>query len=465
MTAATSMFPADTYASRRSRLQASFTNGLLLFFGNDEAPRNYTDNTYRFRQDSSFLYYAGVNQAGWAMVIDVDEGTTTAFADDLDIDAIVWTGPQPSVKDLAARAGIDRTAPAGALAGVLAKAKGSGREIRFLPPYRADNALKLYRLLGVRPDEARAKASVDFIRAVVEQRAVKSAEEIAEIEKAVDTTADMHVAAIQMARPGMLESDIAARVTQIALAAGGDISFTVIATVHGETLHNHFYGNRLESGRLFLLDCGAESASGYAGDLTSTFPVDRTFTSRQRDVYDVVIRAQQAAVDALAPGVPFRDIHLLACRTLAEGLKGLGLMKGDLDAAVAEGAHAMFMPSGLGHMMGIDVHDMEDLGELYVGYQGGARSTQFGLKSLRLARPIEPGFVFTVEPGVYFIPELMDRWRAEGKFRDFIDYDTLETYRDFGGIRYEENYVAGERTCQRLGKERPKTAAEIEALR
>jgi Xaa-Pro aminopeptidase len=263
----------------------------------------------------------------------------------------------------------------------------------------------------------------------------------------------------------MLESDIAARVTEVALAAGGDISFTVIATIHGETLHNHFHGNRLEPGRLFLLDCGAESATHYAGDLTSTFPVARTFTPRQKDVYDVVIGAQQAAVDALAPGVPFRDIHLLACRALAEGLKGLGLMKGDLDAAVAEGAHAMFMQSGLGHMMGLDVHDMEDLGELYVGYQGKPRSTQFGLKSLRLARPIEPGFVFTVEPGVYFIPELMDRWKAEGKFRDFIDYDTLETYRDFGGVRYEENYVAGERTCRRLGKDRPKTTAEVEALR
>lgn len=459
------MFPADVYASRRSRLQASFTNGLLLFLGNDEAPRNYFDNTYRFRQDSSFLYYVGVNQAGWAMVIDVDEGTTTAFADDLDIDAIVWTGPQPSVKELAARSGIDRTAPASALAEVLAAAKAKGREIRFLPPYRADNALKLHRMLGVHPDEAKAKASVDFIRAVIEQRALKTAEEIVEIEKAVNTSVDMHVAAIAMARPGMLESDIAARVTEIALAAGGDISFTVIATTHGETLHNHYYGNRLESGRLFLLDCGAEGASGYAGDLTSTFPIDRKFTSRQKDVYDVVIRAQQAAVNALAPGVPFRDIHMLSCRALVEGLKGLGLMKGDTDAAVAEGAHAMFMQTGLGHMMGLDVHDMEDLGELYVGYEGQPRSTQFGLKSLRLARPIKPGFVFTVEPGVYFIPELIDRWKAEGRFRDFINYDTLETYRDFGGIRYEEDYVAGERTCRRLGKDRPKTAAEVEALR
>jgi Xaa-Pro aminopeptidase len=459
------MFPASTYGQRRSHLQATFDKGLLLFLGNDESPRNYADNAYRFRQDSTFLYYMGVDHPGWAAVIDLDEGTTTAFADDLTIDAIVWTGPQPSVAELASRAGIERTAPAAALAEVVAAATAKGRDVRFLPPYRADNAVKLFRMLGVHPEEARARASVDFIRAVIAMRANKSEEEIAEIEAAVNTTVDMHAAALSMARPGMLESDIAARVTEVALAAGGDISFTVIATIHGETLHNHFYGNRLESGRLFLLDAGAESVGHYAGDLTSTFPVDRAFTPRQKEVYDIVLAAQDAAVGALAPGVPFRDVHLLACHTLAEGLKDLGLMKGDLDAAVEQGAHAMFMQSGLGHMMGLDVHDMEDLGELHVGYQGEPRSTQFGLKSLRLARPLEPGFVFTVEPGVYFIPELIDRWRGEGRFREFLDYDRLEQYRDFGGIRYEENYVMETEGGRRLGKDRPRTTAEVEAMR
>lgn len=459
------MFSPDTYRQRRNSLQARFDRGLLLFIGNDESPRNYADNTFHFRQDSTFLYYMGVDQPRWAAVMDLDGGTTTAFGDDLTLDAIVWTGPQPSVDELASRAGIEQTAPAAALGDVLAAAREKGRQVRFLPPYRPENALKLFRVLGVHPDEARAKASVDFIRAVIDQRAIKSAEEVAEIETAVNTTVDMHLAAVTMARPGMLESDIAAKVTEVALAAGGDLSFTVIATIHGETLHNHYHGNRLESGRLFLLDAGAESVSHYAGDLTSTFPVDRTFTPRQKDVYDVVLAAQDAAVGALAPGVPFRDVHLLACRTLAGGLEGLGLMKGDLDAAVEQGAHAMFMQSGLGHMMGLDVHDMEDLGELWVGYQGEPRSTQFGLKSLRLARPLEPGFVFTVEPGVYFIPELIDRWKADGRFREFIDYNRLEQYRGFGGIRYEENYVMDGQGGRRLGKDRPRTTAEVEAMR
>lgn len=459
------MFPPQTYIQRRSRLQAKFDNGLLLFLGNDDSPMNYADNTFHFRQDSTFLYFMGVDQPGWAAVIDLDAGTTTAFANDLDLDAIVWTGVLPSVAELASRGGITRTAPATALPDVVAKAKAQGRAIRFLPPYRSENAVKLFRMLGVHPDEATSQASVDFVRAVVDMRAVKDADEIAEIEKAVDTTVDMHLAGMAMARPGMLEADIAARVTEIALAAGGHLSFPVIATIHGETLHNHFHGNRLESGRLFLLDAGAETAQHYAGDLTCTFPVDRTFTPRQKEIYDVALSAHVAAVAALKPGVPFRDVHLLGCRTLAEGLKGLGLMKGDLDLAVEQGAHAMFFQCGLGHMMGLDVHDMEDLGEQWVGYQGQPHSTQFGLKSLRLARPLEPGFVFTVEPGVYIIPELIDRWKAEGKFLDFINYDTLEQYRDFGGVRIEENFVVRERDCRRLGKDRPRTTAQVEAMR
>ena len=423
------------------------------------------DNTFHFRQDSSFLYYMGVDQPGWAAVIEVEDGSTTAFATDIDLDAIVWTGVLPSVAELAGRAGITQTRPAAALADVLAKAKAQGRAIRFLPPYRPENALKLFRMLGVHPDEARSKASVELVRAVVEMRVRKDAGEIAEIEKAVNTSVDMHVAATKMAKPGMLEAEIAARVTEIAMNAGGNISFPVIATVHGETLHNHYHGNRLESGRLFILDAGAETVTHYAGDLTSTFPVDRTFTPRQKELYDVVLAGYDAAVAALEPGVPFLKVHLIAARAMAEGLKGAGLMKGDLDAAVEQGAHALFFPHGLGHMMGLDVHDMEDLGEQWVGYQGQPRSTQFGLKSLRLARPIEPGFVFTIEPGLYLIPELIDRWKADGRLHDFINYDALAPYRDFGGIRFEENYLVTGTGRRRLGKDRPRTAADIEALR
>jgi Xaa-Pro aminopeptidase len=460
------MFRPDTYVRRRSALHANFTDGLLLFLGNEESPMNYADNAYHFRQDSSFLYYIGVDQPGWAAVIDVDEGTTTAFANDLDLDAIVWTGVLPSVAELAGRAGITSTAPAAALADVLGRAKARGRTIRFLPPYRAENSLKLFRLLGVHPDTTAAEASEELVRAVVNMRNRKDADEIAEIEKAVDVSADMHVAAIRMARPGMMESEIAARVAQIAQAAGGQLSFPVIATVHGETLHNHYHGNRLDSGRLMILDAGAETGSHYAGDLTSTFPVDRTFTARQKTIYDIVLAGSEAAVKALRPGINFRDVHLLAARTMAEGLKGAGLMKGSVNDAVEQGAHAMFFPHGLGHMMGLDVHDMEDLGEHWVGYDGQpTRSKQFGLKSLRLARPLEPGFVFTIEPGIYFIPELIDRWQADGKFRDFINYDALPAYRDFGGIRYEENYVVTDTGARRLGKDRPRTTAEVEALR
>ncbi len=296
-------------------------------------------------------------------------------------------------------------------------------------------------------------------------RVIKTAEEVSEIERAVDITVDMHMAAMRMAKPGAKEADIAAKITEIALAAGGNLSYPIIATVHGETLHNHRHDNTLQSGQLFLVDAGAETAMHYAGDLTSTCPVAQTFTNRQREIYQVVLKAHLAAIEHLKPSVPFRQIHLLACRTLAEGLKDLGLMKGDLDAAVEQGAHAMFFQCGVGHMMGLDVHDMESLGEVWVGYEGQPKSTQFGIKSLRLARPLQTGFVLTIEPGIYFIPTLIDRWKAEGRFADFIDYDRLETYRDFGGIRIEENLLITATGHRILGKSRPRTPEEVEAVR
>lgn len=459
------MFAAGTYANRQAQLCASLQSGLLLFLGNGESAMNYADNTYPFRQDSTWLYYFGIDHPGLAAVIDIDEHRTVIFGDDLTLDAIVWTGPQPTIPELASRAGVADTAPASALADVLRKATSAGRTIRFLPPYRGEHRLVLADVLGLPLGQVDTGASVDFIRAVVAMRNHKSAEEVAEIELAVNTSVDMHVTAMVMARPGMRESDIAATVTDIALAAGGGLSFPVIATVHGETLHNHYHGNTLVSGGLFLLDCGAETGMHYAGDLTSTFPVDPTFTSRQKDVYQVVLDAHLAAVAAVKPGRPFREIHLLACRTLAEGLKGLGLMKGDLDEAVAQGAHAMFFQCGLGHMMGLDVHDMENLGEVWVGHEGQPKSTQFGLKSLRLARPLEPGFVITVEPGLYFIPELIRRWKADGRFPDYICYDRLDTFADFGGARIEENILVTPDGHRILGKARPRTIAEVEAIR
>jgi Xaa-Pro aminopeptidase len=459
------MFPVQTYIDRRARLQAQLSSGLLLFLGNDESPMNYAANTFHFRQDSTFLYFFGVDQPGWAAVIDLDEGRTVLFADDLTIDDIVWTGVLPKVAELAANGGVTETRPAVALDAVVKDAVARGRTVRYLPPYRPENKLKLFGLLGIHPDRQSDAASVDLVRTVVEMRVIKSADEIAEIETAVNTSVDMHLAAMRMVRPGMMESEVAARVTEIAIAAGGHLAFPVIATVHGETLHNHFHGNTLKPGDMFLLDAGAETAMHYAGDLTSTFPVDATFTPHQKEVYQVVLGAHLAAVGACRPGVRFRDVHGLSCRGLAEGLKDLGLMKGNLDDAVEQGAHAMFFQCGTGHMLGLDVHDMEDLGEVWVGYEGQAKSTQFGLKSLRLARPLQPGFVFTVEPGLYFIPELARRWKAEGKFTDYIDYGTLETYLAFGGIRIEDNVLVTPDGCRILGKWRPRTLEEVEGVR
>jgi Xaa-Pro aminopeptidase len=459
------MFSAGTYADRRSSLAASVGSGVLVFLGNGESPMNYTDNTYPFRQDSTWLYYFGIDHAGMAALVDVDEHRTVVFGNDLTLDDIVWTGPQPTVAELAARAGVTESAPAAALADALERARSGGRTVHYLPPYRDEHRLTLSRLLAMPVSRVDAGFSLAFVRAVVDMRNHKSDEEIAEIERAVDTSVDMHVAAMQMVRPGLRESDIAARVTEIALAGGGGLSFPVIATIHGETLHNHYHGHTLASGNLFLLDCGAETAMHYAGDLSSAFPVSTTFDGRQKDVYQVVLEAHLAAVAAVRPGRPFREIHLLACRTIAEGMKSLGLMSGDVDEAVAAGAHAMFFQCGLGHMMGLDVHDMENLGEVWVGYDGLPKSTQFGLKSLRLARPLEPGFVLTVEPGIYFIPELIRRWKAEARFTGFIRYDRLEAFADFGGARIEENLVVTPDGHRILGKPRPRTVEEIEAVR
>jgi Xaa-Pro aminopeptidase len=459
------MFSKETYRQRRAGLCSRIDGGLLLFLGNGESPMNYADNCFPFRQDSSFLYYFGLDQADLAAVIDVDEGSTEVFGDELTIDHIVWMGDLPTVAERAEMVGVTDTRPRAALSEIVKTAVASGRPVRFLPPYRTDNALLLHELLGVPMREAGDRASLDFIRAVVDQRSVKSDEEIVELDRAVDISVEMHIAAMRMARPGMLESEIAAEVERVAVAAGGRISFPVIATIHGETLHNHFHGNTLSEGDLFLLDAGAETAMGYAGDLSSTFPVSPTFSERQRTIYELQLAAYETAIGMLAPGVPNREVHFAAARVIAEGMKDLGLMKGDIDEALATGAHAMFFPCGVGHMMGLDVHDMEDLGEVHVGYGGEAKSTQFGLKSLRLGRELQPGFVITIEPGIYFVPQLMDLWRAENHCADFLDFDALDQWRDFGGVRNEEDFLITSDGARRLGTAKPLRIDEIEALR
>lgn len=459
------MFPAQTYISRRSRLKETIESGLILILGNDESPMNYADNLFPFRQDSSFLYFFGLDQPRLAGVIDADSGEEIIFGDDLTIDDIVWMGAQPTLADRSRLVGISKTPPLSGLCHMVDEAASKGRKIHLLPPYRAENKIELWRLLGLDPAVAHDAASIELIKAVVNQRIYKSAEEIAEIEKAVNTTVAMHLAAMKMARPGMVEAQIAAEVHKTALAAGGNLSFPVIATVHGETLHNHFHGHTLESGQMFLLDAGAETAMHYAGDMSSTFPVDNKFTDRQKEIYQIALDAHLASVDMLRPGVKFKDVHFAACKTIAAGLREMGLMKGNIDDAVGQGAHALFFPCGTGHMIGLDVHDMEDLGEVYVGYDGKPKSTLFGLKSLRLARALEPGFVHTIEPGIYLIPALIDLWRGEGRFKDFIDYDRVEEYRDFGGIRNEEVYAITGSGARLLGNPLPKTIDEVEAVR
>ncbi len=459
------MFPRETYVARRDALMSQFDGGLLLFLGHTDSPMNYADNPYHFRQDSTFLYYFGLNQAELAAIIDVDAGTSTIFGDELSIDYIVWMGDLPTVASRAERVGASDTQPLTALAEILGRAVAAGRAIHFLPPFRAETKLQLRDFLEVPHDEAISEASAELIKAVVAQRNYKTDEEVSEIERAVATSVSMHEAAIRMTRPGMKEMEISAEVERIAMAAGGSVAFPVIATVNGQTLHNHFHGNTISDGDLFLLDTGAETAMGYAGDLTSTFPVSPRFSDQQKTVYEIMLSAYDSAVSALAPGVPNRDVHFAACRTIFEGMKGLGIMKGDTEEALAAGAHAMVMPHGIGHMMGMDVHDMENLGEVEVGYAGKEKSTQFGLKSLRLARPLETGFVLTIEPGIYFIPQLMDAWRAKGQLAEFIDYDELGKWRDFGGVRNEEDFLITAEGARRLGPRKPQTVEELEALR
>jgi Xaa-Pro aminopeptidase len=457
------MFPREIYVRRRAALKKSMKSGLLLFLGNEESPMNYPANQYDFRQDSSFLYYWGLDTPALAAVIDIDDDAETLYGDDPTVADIVWTGPQPLLSEKAVNVGVNRTLPTAGLKETVVAAVRKGRAVHYLPPYRADNVLKIEQLLGIHPSFTREYASMEFVKAVVAQRSIKAPEEIAEIEKALDITYEMQIHAMRATRAGMVERDIAGAMHGIALARGGNLAFPIIFSIHGETLHNHFHGNTMQKGNIVVNDCGAESELHYAGDLTRTFPVSGQFTDRQKEVYRIVLESQRQALEAVKPGVPHREIHLLACRALASGLKDLGLMKGDVDEAVRQGAHAMFFQCGLGHMMGLDVHDMEDLGEKYVGYDGVERSPQFGLCYLRLATPLRPGFVITCEPGIYLIPALIDQWKAERRHEQFINYDMVERYRGFGGIRIEDDVVVTETGYRLLGTPVPKTIAEVEA--
>ena len=459
------MFSKETYIQRRSRLRKELGSGIILLLGSDESPMNYADNTYHFRQDSNVLYFSGISHPEIALVLDVDQEKDILFGDDYTIDHIVWMGQQPKMSERAARSGMHETNPISKLKSYLEEAKQKGRKIHFTPPYRPENKIKLFHLLGILPDESKKASSLDLVKAIVAQRNYKSKEELDQIEMAVNITVDMHLAAMRMARPGMKESVIAAEMERIALAAGGKISFPVIATINGQTLHNHYHGNTLVEERMFLLDCGAETPMGYAGDMSSTFPVGKRFTEKQKEIYQVALDSHEKAISLLKPGIAFKEVYLESAKTIMQGMKNLGFVKGNIEDAVAQGAHAMFFPCGLGHMMGLDVHDMEDLGEEYVGYDNELKSTQFGMKSLRLGRKLEPGFVLTIEPGSYFIPDLIDLWKSENRFSDYLNYEKINAYRDFGGCRNEEDFVITENGYRLLGKELPKTIIDVEKER
>lgn len=459
------MFSANTYTQRREALQGKINKGLLVFLGNEESPMNYTDNTYHFRQDSNFLYFFGIDKTGMAAIIDLDNGTTTLYGDDISVDHVIWMGPQPSMDALAASIGVANTAPFAQLADALRSATQAQRTVHYLPPYRDNNSIRLSNWLGESLAAVAQGASEEFVKAVIDLRSYKSEEEIAEMEKALVTTKEMHLTAMRTARPGLTEANVTGAVHGVAVGGGGNLAYPIILTVNGQTLHNHYHGNTLKSGQLVLGDFGAETSTYYAGDITRTFPVDDHFTDKQKAIYQIVLDAEIGAIEALRPGVTYQEIHLLAARIITTGLQGLGLMKGNIDDSIAAGAHALFFPHGLGHMIGMDVHDMEDLGEDLVGYDEEIqRSTQFGFRSLRLGRKLEAGFVLTIEPGIYFIPELTDQWKAEGRHLEYINYEQLAAYRNFGGIRIEDNYLITDSGSRLLGPPIPKTIAEVEAV-
>jgi Xaa-Pro aminopeptidase len=454
------MFSQEIYTGRRETLKKSIGNGLALFLGNDEASCNYGDNTYPYRQDSTFLYYFGLNYAGLSAIIDIDEDREIIFGDELTVDDIIWMGTQPTLYEKCSAAGISEPMPSASLADCLKKAQQKGQKVHFLPSYRPEHRIKLWNLLDVKPGDE--KFSEDFVKAVVNMRNHKTAGEIAEIEKACLVTADMHLAAMKTIRPGIYEYEVVAAIQEVAQRNNCGLSFPIIASRNGQTLHNHYHGNKIKEGDLFLVDAGAETETGYAGDMSSTTPVGGKFTDRQREIYKIQSAMHDSSVAALKPGIAFEEVYNISARVMVEGLKQTGLMKGDAYEAVNEGAHALFYPHGLGHMMGLDVHDMENLGEIYVGYGGKPKSEQFGRRSLRLARDLEVGFVHTIEPGIYFIPELIDQWKAENRLAQFINYELVETYKDFGGIRNEEDYLITETGARLLGKRIPRTVEEIE---
>ena len=458
------MFSKETYIQRRAELKKLVGEGIIVLFGNNEAPCNYPANGYApFRQDSTFLYYFGQHRDGLVGVIDIDNDEEWLLGDDIDIEDIVWMGFVPSVSDLAAEVGVTKTAPMSKLKEIV-----NSKSLHFLPPYRHDTKIQLMDLTGIHPAEQKEKASLKLIQAVVKMRATKSREEIAYIDAACEVGYVMHTTAQMLIRPGVTERFVAGQVDGIARSLAQGNSFATIFSQHGEIMHGSPSDNKLEDGRLVLCDAGCE-LDDYCSDHTRTMPVNGKFTQRQLEIYSIVEACHDYVLEVAKPGVKYQDVHFAVCRLMTDRLKELGLMKGDTEEAVRAGAHAMFLPHGQGHMMGMDVHDMEGLGQIYVGFDDETRPNleQFGTNCLRMGRRLEPGFVLTDEPGIYFIPHLIDLWRKEGHCKEFLNFEKLETYKDFGGIRIEDDILITKDGCRFLGTKRipyhPKDVEEFMA--
>jgi len=448
------MFSKETYIRRRAELKRLVGQGIIVLFGNNDAPANYPANAYApMRQDSTFLYYFGQHRDGLVGVIDIDNNEEWLLGDDIDVEDIVWMGYTPSVSDLAAEVGVTKTAPLSSLTSHLSPL--TSKRVHFLPPYRHDTMIQIMDLLGIHPSQQRAASSIDLIKAVVKMRSTKSAEEIAIIDAACDVGYVMHTTAQMLIKPGVTERFVGGQVDGIARSLAQGVSFATIFSQHGEIMHGNPSDAKLEAGRLALCDAGCE-LNDYCSDNTRTMPVNGKFTQKQLEIYSIVEACHDYVLEVAKPGVRYMDVHFAVCRLMTERLKELGLMKGDVDEAVRAGAHAMFLPHGLGHMMGMDVHDMEGLGQIYVGFDDETRPNleQFGTNCLRMGRKLEPGFVVTDEPGIYFIPHLIDLWKKEGHCKEFLNFDLLEQYKDFGGIRLEDDLLITADGCRFLGTRR-----------
>lgn len=462
------MFDTATYIRRRNELKKLVKEGIIILFGNNESPANFPNNGYYpFRQDSSFLYYFGLQRDGLVGIIDIDNDKDILVGNDIDIEDIVWYGSVESMTEMMQRCGAQETLPMKALKTICNEALSKHRKIHFLPPYRHDIKIQVFDLLGVHPIQQKEAASMELIKSVVKMRSAKEQQEIEELERAAVIGYKMHTTAMRLTKPGVTEKFVSGQVDGIAHSYGAMVSFPTIYTQHGEILHGAPSMNKLEEGRLVLCDAGGETLNNYCSDNTRTMPVNGKFTQRQLEIYSIVEACHDYTLELAKPGVKYADVHFAICRLMFDRLKEVGLAKGNTEDAVKAGAHAMFLPHGLGHMMGMDVHDMENLDQINVGFDEETRPNldQFGTNCLRMGRRLEEGFVVTDEPGIYFIPALIDEWKAKKHCAEYLNFDKLETYKDFGGIRIEDDVLITKDGCRFIGKDRiPYHPKDVEAF-